>query len=78
MRLNLKDMYKNQIGRETAAGDVEEEQLKLQLEMDKEYARLHQDEMKQRLNPDSWDCPSCGKRQLTSNFCPDCGCRRPD
>ena len=25
-----------------------------------------------------WDCPSCGFRNITSKFCPDCGAKKPD
>ena len=24
-----------------------------------------------------WDCPACGHRGITSNFCPDCGAKKP-
>lgn len=24
-----------------------------------------------------WNCPSCGKQGITSNFCPDCGAKKP-
>lgn len=25
-----------------------------------------------------WDCPSCGRKGIASNFCPDCGMRKPE
>lgn len=25
-----------------------------------------------------WDCPACGKKAITSNFCPDCGAKKPE
>lgn len=25
-----------------------------------------------------WDCPSCGRRDIASNFCPDCGAKKPE
>lgn len=25
-----------------------------------------------------WDCPSCGRNSIASNFCPDCGTRKPE
>ncbi len=25
----------------------------------------------------SWDCPACGHKGITSNFCPDCGAKKP-
>ena len=25
-----------------------------------------------------WDCPACGKKTITSNFCPDCGAKKPE
>ena len=25
-----------------------------------------------------WDCPSCGRKGIASNFCPDCGTRKPE
>lgn len=27
--------------------------------------------------PDSWDCPDCGQKGITSNFCPNCGKKCP-
>ena len=26
---------------------------------------------------DSWECPKCGRKQITTKFCPDCGAPRP-
>ena len=26
----------------------------------------------------SWDCPACGHKNITTNFCPDCGGRKPE
>ena len=28
--------------------------------------------------PGSWDCPSCGCKNITSKFCPDCGSKKPE
>ena len=25
-----------------------------------------------------WDCPSCGRKGIASNFCPDCGAKKPE
>lgn len=25
-----------------------------------------------------WDCPACGKKAISSNFCPDCGAKKPE
>lgn len=25
-----------------------------------------------------WDCPACGKKAITSNFCPNCGAKKPE
>ena len=25
-----------------------------------------------------WDCPACGKKDITTNFCPDCGAKKPE
>ena len=25
-----------------------------------------------------WDCPACGKKAITTNFCPDCGAKKPE
>lgn len=25
-----------------------------------------------------WGCPACGKKSITSNFCPDCGAKKPE
>ncbi len=27
---------------------------------------------------DTWDCPECGHKGITSRFCPDCGARKPE
>ena len=27
--------------------------------------------------PDGWDCPDCGQKGIASNFCPNCGRKRP-
>lgn len=27
--------------------------------------------------PDGWDCPECGQKGIASNFCPNCGHKRP-
>ena len=27
--------------------------------------------------PDGWDCPDCGQKGIASNFCPNCGHKRP-
>lgn len=27
---------------------------------------------------DTWDCPSCGCKSITSRFCPDCGTKKPE
>ena len=27
--------------------------------------------------PNGWDCPECGQKGITSNFCPNCGHKRP-
>ncbi|MBR6400180.1 MAG: SPFH domain-containing protein [Firmicutes bacterium] len=27
--------------------------------------------------PDGWKCPDCGKTGITTNFCPDCGAKKP-
>ena len=33
--------------------------------------------VKDTVNPiATWDCPSCGLKGLTSNFCPQCGHKR--
>ena len=29
-------------------------------------------------NGDAWKCPKCGKEGIVSNFCPDCGERKPE
>lgn len=29
------------------------------------------------LSPEGWDCSDCGQRGVTSNFCPNCGKKRP-
>ena len=26
----------------------------------------------------SWDCPACGHKNITTNFCPDCGGKKPE
>lgn len=28
--------------------------------------------------PDGWECSECGTKGITSNFCPDCGAKRPE
>ena len=28
--------------------------------------------------PSGWDCPSCGFKNITSRFCPDCGAKKPE
>lgn len=28
--------------------------------------------------PTGWDCPSCGCKNITSKFCPDCGSKKPE
>lgn len=28
--------------------------------------------------PSGWDCPSCGFKNITSKFCPDCGAKKPE
>ena len=25
-----------------------------------------------------WDCPVCGHKNITTNFCPDCGGKKPE
>lgn len=27
---------------------------------------------------DGWDCPACGHKNITTNFCPDCGGKKPE
>ena len=29
------------------------------------------------ISPDGWDCPDCGQKGIASNFCPNCGRKRP-
>lgn len=28
--------------------------------------------------PDGWNCANCGAKNITSNFCPDCGTKKPE
>lgn len=30
------------------------------------------------VSANSWDCPSCGHKGITSHFCPDCGAKKPE
>ena len=30
------------------------------------------------LAEDTWDCPECGRKGNTSQFCPDCGTKKPE
>ena len=30
------------------------------------------------MSNDTWICPNCGKLEVTSNFCPDCGTKKPE
>lgn len=35
------------------------------------------DSMKPEAASGGWDCPDCGQKNITSNFCPNCGARKP-
>ncbi len=28
-------------------------------------------------DPNGWDCPECGEKNITRKFCPECGCKKP-
>jgi len=30
------------------------------------------------MSNETWKCPNCGKQEVTSNFCPDCGTKKPE
>lgn len=30
------------------------------------------------MSNETWNCPNCGKKEVISNFCPDCGTRKPE
>ncbi len=30
------------------------------------------------MSNETWNCPKCGKQEVTSKFCPDCGTKKPE
>lgn len=42
------------------------------------YKIIYQEELLTMTTHETWNCQNCGKKEISSNFCPECGTKKPD